>query len=204
MLFFLCWTRILYNVLFSFVFLIPIEANGAFSLIVHVCSLVLSSLLDRASPLLVFQPASVVPRPSTSSAMLAPSLHWRSSLFLTARAHPCFLFLAPDPLPHASSSPPGIHGAVGHLPCVERPLLLEHRRHGLNPSARLLPQAEFLSMAALNPMVELAQPIASITGAVLSSPFMKFGPRRPSFCVPAARRACAAPAATSSNPFSAL
>ncbi|PWZ53391.1 hypothetical protein Zm00014a_037389 [Zea mays] len=42
-----------------------------------------------------------------------------------ARA-PCalrFLFLASDPLPHASSSPLGIHGVVGHLPCVERPLL---------------------------------------------------------------------------------
>jgi hypothetical protein len=91
------------------------------------------------------------PWPSTSSATLAPSLHWRSSLFLTARARPCFLFLAPDPLPHASSSPPGIHGAVDHLPRVERPLLLEHHRHGLNPSARLLPQAEFLSMAASTP-----------------------------------------------------
>ena len=46
---------------YFFVFLIPIEADGAFSLIVQVRSLVLSSLLDRASPLLVFQPASVAP-----------------------------------------------------------------------------------------------------------------------------------------------
>jgi hypothetical protein len=36
------------------------------------------------------------------------------------------------------------------------------------------------------------------------SPFLKFGPRRPSFCVHAARRAYAAPAAASSIPFGVL
>jgi hypothetical protein len=35
--------------------------------------------------------------------------------------------------------------------------------------------------------MELAQPIVSIAGAIFPFPFLKFGPRRPSFCVLAAR-----------------